>query len=266
MFVHRTDLPANAGALFEGRPVSFEIDRTHRGRRAINIALISHSSDRGVAAEKANPMKPPLPRIETTVPRTLHAQLEIAKAVRTLTAPNGDDPQRQRGVEIAAIGQDLEALARDSLGNRILRPDDLPPERYLRAGFANQSLGTDVSGYEQQIAEGGAAAEGASAAGPLAAALLPVSPGGILDAERFDGNYVRDYRHYLNIMIGVYAAAAGLKQNAVLSTIDDYASLKSTFNADELLDEIYTHSAKQDVEDTKSGYRLYESGRIRLRR
>ena len=113
MFVHRTDLPANAGALFEGRPVSFEIDRTHRGRRAINIALISHSSDRGVAAEKANPMKPPLPRIESAVPRTLHAQLEIAKAVRTLTAPNGDDPQRQRGVEIAAIGQDLEALARE---------------------------------------------------------------------------------------------------------------------------------------------------------
>jgi hypothetical protein len=67
-------------------------------------------------------------------------------------------------------------------------------------------------------------------------------------------------------MIGVYAAAAGLKQNAVLSTIDDYASLKSTFNADEPLDEVYTHSAKQDVEDTKSGYRLYESGRIRLRR
>jgi hypothetical protein len=342
-------------------------------------------------------MKPPLPRIESAVPRTLHAQLEIAKAVRTLTAPNGDDPLRQRRAEIAAIRQDLEALAReiprafkeasalvnaelraalakkynpdqprvsgrrrttkaavddpehpgwpagapdrqggrfrpkdgqadavnenaetriqyasleipsaatspaamdrsggtvdtaeqdtqvmrnlpnvlhtvlssvprdliwssqiaedhpkhpvpfvdsdgmpvlDSLGNRILRPDDLPPERYLRAGFANQSLGTDVSGYEQQIAEGGAAAEGASAAGPLAAALLPVSPGGILDAERFDGNYVRDYRHYLNIMIGVYAAAAGLKQNAVLSTIDDYASLKSTFNADEPLDEV----------------------------
>jgi cold shock CspA family protein len=39
VFVHRTDLPANAGALYEGRPVSFEIDRTHRGLRAINIAF-----------------------------------------------------------------------------------------------------------------------------------------------------------------------------------------------------------------------------------
>lgn len=39
VFVHRTDLPANAGALYEGRPVSFEIDRTHCGLRAINIAF-----------------------------------------------------------------------------------------------------------------------------------------------------------------------------------------------------------------------------------
>jgi hypothetical protein len=58
-------------------------------------------------------MKPPLPHSESAVPRTLHAQLEIAKAVRTLTAPNGDDPLRQRRAEIAAIRQDLEALARE---------------------------------------------------------------------------------------------------------------------------------------------------------
>jgi hypothetical protein len=67
-------------------------------------------------------------------------------------------------------------------------------------------------------------------------------------------------------MIGVYAAAAGLNQNDVLSTIDDYASLKSKFDDDDPRDEVFTHSAKQDVEDTKLGYRLYESGRIRLRR
>jgi len=39
--------------------------------------------------------------------------LEIAKAVRTLTAPNRDDPLRQRRAEIAAIRQDLETLARE---------------------------------------------------------------------------------------------------------------------------------------------------------
>jgi cold shock protein len=39
VFVHRTDLPANAGLLYEGQPVSFEIERTSRGLRAINIVI-----------------------------------------------------------------------------------------------------------------------------------------------------------------------------------------------------------------------------------
>jgi cold shock protein len=39
VFVHRTDLPPNSGALYEGQAVTFDIDRTHRGLRAINIAL-----------------------------------------------------------------------------------------------------------------------------------------------------------------------------------------------------------------------------------
>ena len=65
-------------------------------------------------------------------------------------------------------------------------------------------------------------------------------------------------------MIGVYGAAAGLSQDDVLSLVDLYAAIVSHFSPSEHLDEVYTHSAKQDVEDTKSGYALYQSGRIRL--
>jgi CspA family cold shock protein len=39
VFVHRTDLPVAASELYEGRAVTFDIDRTHRGLRAINIAV-----------------------------------------------------------------------------------------------------------------------------------------------------------------------------------------------------------------------------------
>jgi CspA family cold shock protein len=39
VFVHRTDLPAEIGLLYEGREVRFDIERTSRGLRAINIAL-----------------------------------------------------------------------------------------------------------------------------------------------------------------------------------------------------------------------------------
>ena len=39
VFVHRSDLPAGTGLLYEGQAVSFDIERTSRGLRAINIAF-----------------------------------------------------------------------------------------------------------------------------------------------------------------------------------------------------------------------------------
>jgi hypothetical protein len=58
-------------------------------------------------------MKPPLPHSEKAVPRTLHAQLEIAKAMRMLMAPDDDELLYQRRAEIAAIRGELEAIKRD---------------------------------------------------------------------------------------------------------------------------------------------------------
>jgi CspA family cold shock protein len=39
VFVHRSDLPAEIGLLYEGQAVTFDIDRTSRGLRAMNIAI-----------------------------------------------------------------------------------------------------------------------------------------------------------------------------------------------------------------------------------
>jgi CspA family cold shock protein len=39
VFVHRTDLPTGHGELYEGQPVTFDIDRTGRGLRAKNISF-----------------------------------------------------------------------------------------------------------------------------------------------------------------------------------------------------------------------------------
>jgi len=39
VFVHRTDLPAAVGFLYEGQAVTFEVEKTKRGLRAVNIAL-----------------------------------------------------------------------------------------------------------------------------------------------------------------------------------------------------------------------------------
>jgi hypothetical protein len=58
-------------------------------------------------------MKPPLPRIESAVPRALHVQFEIAKAIRTLAGPDERELLRQRRADIAVLRRDLELLAAD---------------------------------------------------------------------------------------------------------------------------------------------------------
>ena len=103
-------------------------------------------------------------------------------------------------------------------------------------------------------------------AAEVALELYPFTHGGSLDAERVDSNYVRDYRHYTSISTGILAAAAGVDLDEFLSVVDSYAALRSKFSPSERLDERYTHSAKQDVEDTIRGYRLYQFGRIWARK
>jgi cold shock protein len=41
VFVHRTDLPAGIAGLYEGQAVTFDIERTSRGLRAVNIAVVA---------------------------------------------------------------------------------------------------------------------------------------------------------------------------------------------------------------------------------
>jgi hypothetical protein len=57
-------------------------------------------------------MNPYRPYRLTAVPQTLHTQLEIAKAIRTLAGPDEDELLRQRRTEIAAIRRDLDVLVR----------------------------------------------------------------------------------------------------------------------------------------------------------
>jgi cold shock CspA family protein len=39
--VHRSELPLDVKLLYEGQPVSFDVEQTSRGLRAINIKLAS---------------------------------------------------------------------------------------------------------------------------------------------------------------------------------------------------------------------------------
>lgn len=55
-------------------------------------------------------MKPPLPRGASAVPRLPHVQIEIAKAIRTLTGEDRDALAKRRA-DIAAMRRDFDELA-----------------------------------------------------------------------------------------------------------------------------------------------------------
>jgi hypothetical protein len=54
-----------------------------------------------------------LPRTLQAVPNTLHARLEIADAIRKLSAADQEDLVQQRREELAALRRDIEKLRED---------------------------------------------------------------------------------------------------------------------------------------------------------
>jgi hypothetical protein len=159
----------------------------------------------------------------------------------------------------------------DDQSRPMLRPDDLPPERYAQEGAASH-LAEYVYLFKQAVQdqlnepseENEQALAGLTA--KISQELAPFVHGGSLDAERFDYNYVRDYRRYTSVATGVFMAAAGISRDDYLAIADAYASALSTFSPNETRDPVYSHLAKQDVDDNLRGYDLYEAGRIRQSR
>jgi len=150
----------------------------------------------------------------------------------------------------------------DDQGRPLFRPANLPPETYLTAGQASQ-LGAFISSYKRiegsEQSEQSLEAEG-GLVGIIAMALAPFQQGGNLDAERFEGQYVRDYHAYANIALGIFMAAAGVSIDDALAIADAYAESKSNFHGPK--DKVYTHSLEADVQNIKLGYKLYKSGRV----
>jgi hypothetical protein len=138
-----------------------------------------------------------------------------------------------------------------------LNPHPTLPRKRGRVGWGHSPV--------QQVTESNELALGGLAA-KISSEMSPFLHGGALDAERFDANYVRDYRHYTSIMTGVFMAAAGVRREDALAFANAYAGSSSKFSTSEPRDELYAHSAERDIEDNLRGYDLYESGRIRPER
>lgn len=67
---------------------------------------------------------------------------------------------------------------------------------------------------------------------------------------------------YATVAIGIYAAAAGLSPDEILTAQNLYARLRSRYRNDKLMDSVYTYLPATNVSNTYLGYDLYVSGRL----
>jgi hypothetical protein len=133
----------------------------------------------------------------------------------------------------------------DDQGNALSRPADLPPEMYVRAGFAagKQFAATAAT-------PGPDAASVYQAMLGIAQELRQFEHNGAWDAERVQGRYVVEYEDYATIAIGLYCAAAGMPFYTALLVQLTYAMKEGRL------------LTAREIRDTQIGYELYQSGRI----
>lgn len=132
----------------------------------------------------------------------------------------------------------------DIHGNQMVRPTDVNPNFFVDAGLAAAAADLDGTG--------------------VYAGLAAFIHGGPLDVQRVGPRavYVDAFKDFANVAIGLYAAAAGIPQDATLFFANKYAALKSGFSAKQKMDPTYPNMTDYGVYDIKLGYQLYQSGLI----
>lgn len=63
--------------------------------------------------------------------------------------------------------------------------------------------------------------------------------------------------------IGLYTAANGMSEEEILIISNVYAALFSRYKEGTKFDEVYTFLPARNVHNTRLGYELYRSGRVR---
>ena len=93
---------------------------------------------------------------------------------------------------------------------------------------------------------------------------MQLSPGRRRDLQRVGpGKKINtDFIDFSTVAIGLYGAAAGIPLNVLLTMQDVYAASHSKFGTAER-DGTYTHLREDNVWNTRPGYDLFASGRIK---
>jgi hypothetical protein len=83
--------------------------------------------------------------------------------------------------------------------------------------------------------------------------------GGKWDLQRLSGNFDPRFIDLATILIGMFAASAGVTRDQILS-IENKIAITSTYAKGTVMDSTYTHLPVRNVTNTDTGMRLVQSG------
>jgi hypothetical protein len=147
-------------------------------------------------------------------------------------------------------------------GAAIFRPAGLDPHFFVNQGIADQKMVADaLKANPNFLTPGNAAAVSGSAAYELNQ-LAKFNQGHEWDAQRIGGHFHPEFVDYATVAIGLYADAAGITENQILSIENNFALLESHYPPGTPMDSTYTHLPERNVANTDLGYQLVDSGRI----
>ncbi len=81
------------------------------------------------------------------------------------------------------------------------------------------------------------------------------------DAQRIGGKYRYEFVDYATVIIGLYAAAAGIPRDDILR-IENLVANTSNFDKNAEFDKTYIHLPTINIKNTDIGYHLYRSGLV----
>ncbi|MGE4483224.1 hypothetical protein [Acidocella sp.] len=140
-------------------------------------------------------------------------------------------------------------------GRPMLRPIDRPPSFFTSRGNQDKIVGR-VSGA---LGEMGALADDAYEV----AQLSQFRQNGPWDVQRIKGVEHPEFIDYASVAIGLYCASAGILFAAIMLLQNQYAARRSHFPRSVPMDGTYKHLPERNVFNTRLGYTLYDSGRIK---
>ena len=200
-----------------------------------------------------NPVASFLP-VNDALDRTAQGSVSDTPILRNRVAPfDGDKETRSPSTALRAFDDKGSLL--DGARGPMMRPAGLSPQFFVRQGIADREF-TDA--LIKSSGESGAIAATAFQAGRMA----QFRQGGRWDAQRIDGRNHAEFVDYATFALGLYAAAAGIPEDEVLTIENVYAGLNSSFPQKVARDPHYANLPERNVSNTRKGYEAYQQGRV----